>query len=67
MTSADLFYDPASDQLVVRLPAAAGEGDVELLRMDIRQLTTEDKQRLRNHRDPNQAQPAPGSDPVTRR
>jgi hypothetical protein len=62
-----LVYDPEADQLVVRLPAAEGEGDVELLRMDVRQLTTEDKQRLRHHRDPNQAQPAPGDSPVTRR
>jgi hypothetical protein len=67
MVPVDVVYDPEADQLVVRLPAAEGEGDIELLRMDLRQLTTEDKQRLRHHRDPNQPQPAPGSDPVTRR
>lgn len=61
------LYDPSTDQLVVRLPAADGEGDVELLRLDVKQLTTEDKRRLRAVRDPDKPQPAPGTEPVTRR
>jgi hypothetical protein len=67
MTPAHLLYDPATDQLVVTLPAADGEGDVELLRLDVKQLNTEDKRRLRAVRDPKQVQPAPGDVPVTRR
>lgn len=67
MLSAQLVYDAKTDQLVVRLPAAAGEGDVELLRLDVKQLTDADKQRLRTVRDPKRAQPAPGDVPVTRR
>lgn len=67
MVHAQLIYDPATDQLVVRLPAAAGEGDVELLRIDIEQLSTDDKRRLRDVRDPERPQPAPGDAPVTRR
>jgi hypothetical protein len=67
MTPAVLLYDPKTDQLVVRLPAADGEGDVELLRLDVNQLSTEDKRRLSHVRDPKQVQPAPGDTPVTRR
>lgn len=67
MTPATLIYDAKTDQLVVRVTAADGEGDVELLRLDVRQLTDDDKRRLRAVRDPKQAQPAPGSTPVTRR
>ncbi len=52
MTPAQLVYDPATDQLVVRVPAAEGEGDVELLRLDVKQLSTDDKRRLRAVRDP---------------
>jgi hypothetical protein len=62
-----LLYDAATDQLVVRIPAAEGEGDVELLRLDVRALSTDDKRRLRAVRDPDKAQPAPGETPVTRR
>lgn len=61
-----LSYDPDTDQLVVRLPAAEGEGDVELLRLDVRQLSTDDKRRMRHVRDPDRPQPAPGDKPVTR-
>jgi hypothetical protein len=67
MIPAQLVYDPATDQLVVRVAAADGEGDVELLRLDVKQLSTDDKRRLSNVRDPKQAQPAPGDLPVTRR
>jgi hypothetical protein len=67
MIPAQLTYDPATDQLVVRVPAAEGEGDVELLRLDVRQLSTDDKRRLRDVRDPDKPQPAPGDTPVTRR
>lgn len=67
MTPVQLAYDPSSDQLVVLLPAADGEGDVELLRLDVRQLSADDKRRLAAVRDPKQAQPAPGTAPVTRR
>lgn len=63
---AHLIYDPDTDQLVVRLAAAAGEGDVELLRLDVRQLSTDDKRRMRHVRDPDRPQPAPGDKPVTR-
>lgn len=65
MIAAQLIYDPATDQLIIRLPAADGEGDVELLRLDVRQLSTDDKRRLRAVRDPKQAQPAPGTKPAT--
>jgi hypothetical protein len=64
---AQLAYDPKNDQLVVRVPAAAGEGDVDLLRLDVRQLSAEDKRRLRDVREPRQPQPAPGTTPVTGR
>jgi hypothetical protein len=67
MIRADLTYDPTTDQLVVRLPAAEGEGDVGLLRLDVKQLSADDKRRLSHVRDPEQAQPAPGDTPVTRR
>lgn len=67
MTPAHLIYDPKTDQLVVRLPGAEGEGDVDLLRLDVKQLSADDKRRLRDVRDPKQTQPAPGTDPVTRR
>jgi hypothetical protein len=67
ITPCHLLYDPATDQIVYTIPAAEGEGDVELLRLDVKQLTTEDKRRLRAVRDPKQAQPAPGDTPVTRR
>jgi hypothetical protein len=67
MTPAQVSYDPTTDQLVVRLPAAAGEGDVELLRLDAKQLSADDKRRLRDVRDPDRVQPAPGDVPVTRR
>jgi hypothetical protein len=67
MISAYLLYDPLTDQLVVRVPAADGEGDVELLRLDVKQLSVDDKRRLAAVRDPKQAQPAPGDTPVTRR
>lgn len=65
LTPAHLLYDSKNDQLIVRLPAADGEGDVELLRLDVRQLTTDDKRRLRAVRDPKQVQPAPGTNPAT--
>lgn len=67
MTPTNVLYDPESDQLVVTVPAAEGEGDVELLRLDARTLSADDKRRLRAVRDPDQAQPAPGETPVTRR
>lgn len=67
MIPAHLIYDAKTDQLVVRTPAADGEGDVDLLRLDVKQLSDDDKRRLRAIRDPKQAQPAPGSTPVTRR
>jgi hypothetical protein len=62
-----LLYDTATDQLIVRVPAAGGEGDVTLLRLDVKQLSDDDKRRLRDVRDPKQVQPAPGDTPVTRR
>lgn len=67
MTPAQLVYDPTTDQLVIRLPAANGEGDVELLRFDVRQLSEDDKRRLSDVRDPDRPQPAPGDMAVTRR
>lgn len=65
MTPVQLSYDPTTDQLVIHLPAAAGQGDVELLRLDVRQLSADDKSRLAAVRDPKQAQPAPGTKPAT--
>jgi hypothetical protein len=62
-----LVYDDLHDQLVAYVPAADGDGDVELLRMDVKQLGPEDKRRLRDVRDPEQPQAAPGDVPVTRR
>lgn len=67
MTPAQIVYDPAADQLVIMLPAAEGDGDVVLLRLDVKQLDTDDKRRLGAVRDPQQSQPAPGTAPVTRR
>jgi hypothetical protein len=67
MTPAQIVYDPLTDQIVIRVPAADGEGDVTLLRLDVKQLSDDDKRRLSDVRDPNQAQPAPGDVPVTRR
>jgi hypothetical protein len=67
MIPAHVLYDPATDQLVCRVAAAEGEGDVELLRLDVKQLSADDKRRLRAVRDPKQVQPAPGDVPVTRR
>lgn len=67
MTPVLLAYDAKTDQLVVLVPAAEGQGDVELLRLDVRQLSADDKARLSTVRDPKQAQPAPGTAPVTRR
>lgn len=67
MTPAQITYDPTTDQLVIRVPGAEGEGDVELLRLDVRQLSDDDKRRLAAVRDPKQPQPAPGDVPVTRR
>lgn len=67
MTPTYLSYDETTDQLVVSVPAAEGKGDVELLRLDIKQLSADDKRRLREHRDPEKPQPAPGETPVTRR
>lgn len=67
MSPATLLFDSVTDQLVVRIPGADGEGDVELLRMDAKQLSADDKRRLRAVRDPKQTQPAPDATPVTRR
>lgn len=67
MVPAELLYDPDTDQLVIRLPAAEGEGDVELLRMDLGDLDQPALDRLRHVRDPAKPLPAPGTDPVTRR
>jgi hypothetical protein len=67
MIPVHLIYDPLTDQLVVRIPSADGEGDVDLQRLDVKQLTAEDKRRLSAVRDPEQPQPAPGDTPVTRR
>lgn len=66
MTPLQVVYDSLTDQVVIRLPAAEGEGDVELLRLDVKQLSIDDKRRLRAVRDPKQPQPAPGDTPVTR-
>jgi hypothetical protein len=66
-TPAHVAYDPDTDQIVVYLPAAEGEGNVELVRVDVKTLSDDDKRRLRTVRDPDQPQPAPGDTPVTRR
>lgn len=62
-----LAYDTDTDQIVVTVPGTDGDGDVELLRLDCRQLVTADRERLRRYRDPARPQPAPGGTPVTRR
>lgn len=67
MQTVNLAYDPDNDQLVVHLPSADGEGDVELLRLDVKQLSADDRRRLRAVRDPDRPQPAPGNETVTRR
>lgn len=67
MIVCQLIFDAATDQLVVRLPATDGEGDVDLLRLDVRKLSADDKRRLAAVRDPKQVQPTAGTTPVTRR
>lgn len=67
MIPANLSYDPDVDQLVVRVPAAEGEGDVELLRLDLGDLGQPALDRLRHVRDPDKPLPAPGTEAVTRR
>lgn len=67
LASVDLRFDTDTDQLVVRIPATDGEGDVELLRLDVKQLSANDLRRLRAMRDPKRPQPAPGDTPITRR
>lgn len=66
MITAQLVYDPATDTLLVRLPAADGEGDVTLLAMDCKTLSAEDRRRLKQVRDPAQSQRPPGNGNVTR-
>lgn len=67
MVPAQLFYDPDSDQLVVQFPAAEGDGDVVLLRIDVTDLDQPAMDRLRHVRDPNRPLPEPGTEAVTRR
>lgn len=67
MIPAQLLYDPTTDQLVVRVTAAEGEGDVELLRLDVGGLDQPSLDRLRHVRDPDRELPEPGSEAVTRR
>jgi hypothetical protein len=66
MILAQLVYDPTTDQLVIRVPATDGEGDVTLLSLDCKTLSDEDKRRLRHVRAEDQAQRPPGNKTVTR-
>lgn len=66
MIPATLAFDPAADTLIVRVPAAEGDGDVTLLTFDLKTLTADDKRRLRHIRDEAQAQRPAGDKAVTR-
>lgn len=67
MLSCDLFYDVDADQIVVSVPAAEGEGDVELARIDVTDLNQSALDRLRHVRAPDRPLPEPGTEAVTRR
>lgn len=60
MILTQLVYDPDTDTLFVRVPAADGEGDVTLVALDCKALTADDKRRLRHVRPQAQAQRPPG-------
>lgn len=57
-------YDTDTDTLLFRVPGADGEGDVTLQALDCKPLTTDDRRRLRNVRDPKQTQRPPGAGDV---
>ena len=61
------YYDSDADVVVFKVPAADGEGDVELLRMDVAALSSTDLDRLRHVRNPERPMPEPGQATVTRR
>ena len=65
--NANLVLDTDTDSLVVEVPAAEGEGFVTVLTLDLTPLSSEDKRKLRHIRPPEKAQPAPGSQSVSRR
>lgn len=62
----NLVVDTETDSLLVQVPAAEGEGDVTLLTLDLKALSTEDKRKLRHVRPVDQVQRPPGSQAVTR-
>lgn len=61
-----VIYDTDTDTLLLRVPAADGEGDVTLVSLDLKALTDDDKRKLRHVRDVEQAQRQPGNTAVTR-
>jgi hypothetical protein len=61
-----VVLDTDNDRLLFETPAAAGEGDVIVLTIDLKQLSADDKRRLRHIRPQDQAQRLPGTTPVTR-
>lgn len=67
MVHVETLYDAEADQIVFRRVAAEGEDLIELLRLDVKQLSADERRRLRDVRDPDQDQPAPGDQAVTRR
>lgn len=62
-----LILDTDADSLLVQVAAAEGEGDVTVLTLDLKPLAAGDKRKLRHIRPPEQAQPAPGGQSVSRR
>lgn len=67
MVQVQVLYDTDADQIVYRTVAAEGEGDVELLRLDVAGLSPDDRRRLRHVRDPDRPVPEPGAQAATRR
>lgn len=59
MVPVQATYDPDTDQLVIRVPAANSDGDVELARLDMVQFTEADIDRLSHIRDPSKPAPSP--------
>lgn len=62
MILAHLVFDPDTDRVLIRVPAADRDGDVTLLALDLDVLDAAAKQRLRDVREVDQEQPTPEFD-----